>query len=455
MTRGRNGHLGSLVILILVAWYSSRGSGFLPAPSVTLGRWTKNGRVRDGGWKVDEAGVAPTPAVCRRSVSALYMVSRRTGMGTQVVFIRHGMSTFNKLNIFTGWCDVPLAEEGKVEAYEAGKLLAAAGYRFDIAHSSVLKRACISLHRLLDGCGQPYVPITTNWKLNERHYGALQGRNKANLEEAMGPIVMEWRRGYATPPPPMLDTHPHWNLINRDTRYRGLMVPTTESLKDTGDRVMGYWEEEIVPQIKAGKRVLVVAHANTLRSLVKRLDGIDEESIKSLKIPTGEPFVYDFDRLMQPLGEPDHLGFRGRFVGDLMEGEKESAVDEYKRLEQACFDKWKDNPEEVPEECLCTPDYDGEDQASVGLDRYSVGYDLPRPATSTVAVGEEVVAGAPLVEVDDLLEDLPLVPPTPGGENADLGGSDLGGSEVGPTGSVARDTTRSSEHQEAGDRIPV
>ncbi|CAM9386546.1 unnamed protein product [Ectocarpus fasciculatus] len=237
------------------------------------------------------------------------------GEQTQVVFLRHGMSTFNKLNIFTGWWDVPLTEQGRQEALEAGKLLAAAGFRFDVAHASVLKRAGSSLHQLLDGCDQPYIPVKTSWRLNERHYGALQGRNKAVLEEDIGDIVVEWRRAYGIRPPPMTATHPHWPLITLDDRYRGVNVPESESLRDTAKRVMEYWESDIVPDVRAGKRVVVVAHANTLRSLVKRLDDIDEDAIRNVNIPTGVPFVYDFDADLRPTGEPDENGVRGRFVG--------------------------------------------------------------------------------------------------------------------------------------------
>ncbi|CAN0121507.1 unnamed protein product, partial [Hapterophycus canaliculatus] len=148
-----------------------------------------------------------------------------------------------------------------------------------------------------------------------RHYGALQGRNKATLEEAMGEVVVEWRRAYGVRPPPMTDTHPHWPLISLDSRYRGLKIPESESLRDTANRVMEYWESDVVPDIRAGKRVLVVAHANTLRSLVKRLDDVHEDAIRNVNIPTGEPFVYDFDADLKPIGEPDEHGFRGRFVG--------------------------------------------------------------------------------------------------------------------------------------------
>ncbi|CAM9720721.1 unnamed protein product [Ectocarpus sp. 4 AP-2014] len=355
---------------------------------------------------------------------------QRPGKGTQVVLLRHGMSTFNKLNIFTGWCDVPLTEEGRQEALEAGKLLAAAGFRFDVAHASVLKRACTSLHRLLDGCGQPYVPVKTSWRLNERHYGALQGRNKATLEEAMGEVVVEWRRAYGVRPPPMTDTHPHWPLISLDSRYQGLKVPQSESLRDTANRVMEYWESDIVPDIRAGKRVIVVAHANTLRSLVKRLDDVEEDAIRNVNIPTGEPFVYDFDADLKPIGEPDEYGFRGRFVGDLM-AEKDAAVNEYKRREEACHTKWEENPEAVPEECWCVEDLVeesdnpaqlsspppppvssrfGEDQASLGLDRYSVGYDLPLPPmreSIPASVGGDptarVAGGSVLEDVGGLL----------------------------------------------------
>ncbi|CAM9533242.1 unnamed protein product, partial [Ectocarpus sp. 4 AP-2014] len=136
-----------------------------------------------------------------------------------------------------GWWDVPLTEQGRQEALEAGKLLAVAGFRFDVAHASVLRRAGSSLHHLLDGCDQPYIPVKTSWRLNERHYGALQGRNKAVLEEDMGDIVVEWRRAYGIRPPPMTETHPHWPLISLDDRYRGVKVPESESLRDTAKRV--------------------------------------------------------------------------------------------------------------------------------------------------------------------------------------------------------------------------
>ncbi|KAG5181644.1 histidine phosphatase superfamily [Tribonema minus] len=244
--------------------------------------------------------------------------SKAEGVYT-VVLVRHGLSTFNKFDMFTGWCDCPLSEEGMEEAAESGRLLAAAGLKFDVAHTSVLKRACTSLHRMLEGAAQPWVPIKTSWMLNERHYGALQGQNKAATEQRLGPIVHEWRRGYAVAPPPMEESHPHWTLIQQDARYAGVDIPLSESLRDTAQRVLKYWRAEVVPDVLAGKKVLVVAHANTLRALVHALDGIDDEAIKGLKIPTGRPFIYKLDANLQPVGEVDRHGFRGRYVDTLMQ----------------------------------------------------------------------------------------------------------------------------------------
>mmetsp|Transcript_19389 Transcript_19389/g.25018 ORF Transcript_19389/g.25018 Transcript_19389/m.25018 type:complete len:409 (+) Transcript_19389:120-1346(+) len=267
-----------------------------------------------------------------------------------VVFIRHGESTFNNRNIFTGWCDVDLTEKGIQEAYDAGILLASHGFNFDVAHTSVLKRATKSTHKVLDGMDKTYIPIQTSWRLNERHYGALQGKNKAITEQELGPIVKEWRRSYSTRPPTMEESHSHWLLLKNDVRYKDVSIPKTESLKDTQVRVVEYWNSNILPDISGkGKSVLVVAHANTLRALVKAIDGISDESIKELHIPTGEPFVYSFNDKLAPMGKPDSLGFRGVFLGTIQE---DPCARQYVARRNACEVKFSENPEEVPEECL-------------------------------------------------------------------------------------------------------
>ena len=228
-----------------------------------------------------------------------------------LVLLRHGESIWNKANRFTGWTDVDLSERGRKEAQEAGRLLKDGGYRFDIAYTSVLERAIRTLWIALDTLDLMRIPIEKSWRLNERHYGALQGLNKAETAARHGEAQTKiWRRSYDIPPPPLPpddERHP-----SRDPRY-GLLaandLPLTESLKDTVARFLPYWHETIAPAIKSGKRVLIGAHGNSLRALVKYLDGISEAAIVELNIPTGIPLVYELNDELRPvrhyyLGDP-------------------------------------------------------------------------------------------------------------------------------------------------------
>ncbi|MFP4549622.1 MAG: 2,3-diphosphoglycerate-dependent phosphoglycerate mutase [Spirochaetales bacterium] len=221
----------------------------------------------------------------------------------KVVLLRHGESVWNKENRFTGWTDVDLSERGQVEATNAGEVLKAEGYVFDIAFTSVLRRAIKTLHIALDVMDQHWIPEVKDWRLNERHYGALQGLNKAETAEKFGDEqVHEWRRSYATPPPALEEDDERFP--GKDPRYKDLDpadVPKTECLKDTVDRFLPYWHEEIAPTIKSGKRVIIAAHGNSLRALVKYLDEISDEDIPGLNIPTGVPLVYELDEDLKPI----------------------------------------------------------------------------------------------------------------------------------------------------------
>jgi 2,3-bisphosphoglycerate-dependent phosphoglycerate mutase len=230
----------------------------------------------------------------------------------KVVLLRHGQSTWNEENRFTGWTDVDLTAKGTAEAQESARLLSEGGYEFDVAYTSVLKRAIRTLWIVLDRMDRMWVPVHRHWRLNERHYGALQGLNKAETAAKHGDEQVKiWRRSYATPPP-TLDLqdprHPR-----QDPRYAGLTaadLPGSESLKDTVDRFLPLWRETIAPEILAGRRVLIAAHGNSLRALVKYLDGVSEEQIVGLNIPTGIPLVYELDAQARPikhyyLGDPE------------------------------------------------------------------------------------------------------------------------------------------------------
>jgi 2,3-bisphosphoglycerate-dependent phosphoglycerate mutase len=230
----------------------------------------------------------------------------------KLVLLRHGESAWNQENRFTGWTDVDLTDRGRAEAQEAGRLLRAGGYTFDLAFTSVLTRAIRTLWIALDTLDMVWIPVAKDWRLNERHYGALQGLNKAETAAKHGDAQVKiWRRSYDIPPPPLALDDPRHPA--RDARYRSLdprLLPRTESLKDTVARFMPYWLETIAPAIESGHRVLIVAHGNSLRALVKYLDAVSEPAIVELNIPTGIPLVYELDDALQPLrhyylGDPD------------------------------------------------------------------------------------------------------------------------------------------------------
>ena len=221
----------------------------------------------------------------------------------KLVLIRHGESTWNLQNRFTGWTDVELTPTGIAQAREAGRLLRAQGYDFDLCFTSVLKRATHTLWHCLDELDRTWLPVQHSWRLNERHYGALQGLNKAETAREYGDQqVLVWRRSYDIPPPALAPTDPRCE--RGDRRYAGLApseVPLTECLKDTVARVLPFWNESIAPAIRAGQRVLVAAHGNSIRALVKYLDGISDDDIVGLNIPNGIPLVYELDASMRPL----------------------------------------------------------------------------------------------------------------------------------------------------------
>ena len=214
----------------------------------------------------------------------------------KLVLVRHGQSTWNAANRFTGWVDVDLTERGVNEAVEAGKLLRAEGYEFDVVLCSVLTRAIRTMWHIIDTLGQMWLPVEKDWRLNERHYGKLAGLNKKETAEKHGAEqVLKWRRGYAIRPPELDPADPDNPVVDR--RYQGVdePLPLGESLYDTGLRVIPYWNEQVVPLLQADKRVLIVAHGNSLRALVKHLSGISDEDIVELNIPTGVPLVYELD----------------------------------------------------------------------------------------------------------------------------------------------------------------
>jgi 2,3-bisphosphoglycerate-dependent phosphoglycerate mutase len=221
----------------------------------------------------------------------------------KVVLLRHGESTWNKENRFTGWTDVDLSEKGVGEAHKAGQTLKKEGYTFDIAYTSVLKRAIRTLWITLDEMDLMWIPVIRNWRLNERHYGALQGLNKAETAQKFGEDQVKiWRRSYSTQPPALEKTDERYP--GKDPRYVDLKeneLPLTECLKDTVARFVPYWEETITKSIKEGKKVLIAAHGNSLRALVKYLDNIPEDEIVSLNIPTGIPLVYELDNSLKSL----------------------------------------------------------------------------------------------------------------------------------------------------------
>jgi 2,3-bisphosphoglycerate-dependent phosphoglycerate mutase len=221
----------------------------------------------------------------------------------KIVLLRHGESVWNKENRFTGWTDVDLSDRGLEEARRAGQLLREGGYVFDVAYTSVLKRAIKTLWLTLEGMDLMWIPVHNSWRLNERHYGALQGLNKTETAEKFGEAQVKiWRRSYDTPPPALAPDDPRHP--SNDPRYAGLArseLPLTECLKDTVARFLPYWHETIAPAVKSGRRVIIAAHGNSIRALVKYLDDVSEQDIIELNIPTGIPLVYELDASLKPL----------------------------------------------------------------------------------------------------------------------------------------------------------
>jgi 2,3-bisphosphoglycerate-dependent phosphoglycerate mutase len=235
----------------------------------------------------------------------------------KLVLLRHGESQWNRENRFTGWTDVDLTEGGVAEARAAGRLLKAMGYDFDLAFASVLKRAIRTLWIALEGLDRQWLPVQKSWRLNERHYGALQGLNKAETAAQYGEEqVLVWRRSYDTPPPALSPDDERYE--GKDPRYAGVDVPLTECLKDTVERAVPYWESAIAPAVRSGQRVLIAAHGNSLRALIKYLDDLSDEKIMKENVPTGFPLVYELDQGLKPL--------RHYYLGDQAEIARRTAA---------------------------------------------------------------------------------------------------------------------------------
>lgn len=221
-------------------------------------------------------------------------------MTYKLVLVRHGESDWNAKNLFTGWVDVPLTEKGEGEAKRAGKLMVDADVLPDVLFTSLQRRAIATANLALDAADRHWIPVTRNWRLNERHYGALQGKNKKEIREEYGEEkFMEWRRSFDVPPPP-IEPGSEFSQ-DQDPRYAGEPIPSTECLKDVLTRLLPYWDEEIVPVIKSGKTVMIAAHGNSLRAIVKHLDGISDDEIAGLNIPTGIPLYYELDEDLKPI----------------------------------------------------------------------------------------------------------------------------------------------------------
>ncbi len=255
---------------------------------------------------------SPATSSAKRSATTLEM--KHT-----LVLVRHGESTWNMENRFTGWVDCPLSEAGLEEAKKGAVLLRQEGFKFDLAYTSTLKRAIKTLWIILEELDLMYIPIVNTWRLNERHYGALQGLNKQETVDKHGKEqVLIWRRSYDIPPPPVDESSEYFP--GNDPMYANVPkseLPKTESLKLTEDRFMSEWTDKIVPQIKAGKNILIAAHGNTLRALVKHLDNISSEEITELNIPTGIPLIYELDDNLKPIPHADAIApLSGRYLGD-------------------------------------------------------------------------------------------------------------------------------------------
>jgi len=226
---------------------------------------------------------------------------RQTGVMTYtLVLLRHGESEWNAKNLFTGWVDVPLSQDGVAEARRGGELLTEAGVLPDVVHTSLLRRAISTANLALDVAERHWIPVKRHWRLNERHYGALQGKDKKQIRDEYGEEqFMIWRRSYDTPPPP-IEPGSEFSQ-DADARYAGEPIPDTECLKDVLERALPYWQEHVVSDLRAGKVVLLAAHGNSLRAIIKHLDGIDDETIAGLNVPTGIPLVYELDEDLSPL----------------------------------------------------------------------------------------------------------------------------------------------------------
>ena len=244
-------------------------------------------------------------------------------MSYKLVLLRHGESEWNAKNLFTGWVDVPLSDKGRAEATHGGELLKESGVLPDLLFTSMLRRAIMTANLALDAADRHWIPVERNWRLNERHYGALQGLNKAETAEKYGDEqVKQWRRGFAVTPPEL--TKDDERYPGHDPRYAKLSekeLPLTESLALTIDRVIPYWNETILPRMKSGERVIIAAHGNSLRALVKYLDNMSEEEILELNIPTGVPLVYEFDENFKPLkryylGNADEIAAKAAAVAN-------------------------------------------------------------------------------------------------------------------------------------------
>ena len=238
----------------------------------------------------------------------------------KLVLVRHGQSTWNLENRFTGWTDVGLTDLGREEAHEAGKLLREGGYVFDVAYTSVLRRAIQTLWIVLEEMNLEWIPVTNAWQLNERHYGALQGLNKAETAQKFGEAQVKiWRRSYDVPPPALeIDDERHPRFDPRYASLKPEQLPATESLKITLDRVLPYWHSTLGPMIKSGKRVIIGAHGNSIRALVKYLDNISDAEITELNIPTGLPLIYELDEDLKPI--------KSYYLGDPEEAAKKAAA---------------------------------------------------------------------------------------------------------------------------------
>jgi len=255
----------------------------------------------------------------KKSITSSSSLTSSTRLQHTIVLVRHGESTWNEENKFTGWYDCPLSKKGEQEAAAAGKLLKTEGFKFDVAYTSLLKRAIRTLWHTLEQTDCMYIPITNAWQLNERHYGALQGLDKQETVNKYGKDQVNiWRRSYDIPPPEIDLKSSHYPA--NDPKYKGLKEASlirTESLKTTLDRVLPYWKNNIAPVVKSGKKVVIAAHGNSLRALVKYLDNIPDDVIAELNIPTGVPLVYNLDSNLKPIPHKDAIApLTGRYVGD-------------------------------------------------------------------------------------------------------------------------------------------